>query len=109
MPRELAANSPREKKERAKGSTMAAPGMKNALLKSGGAFLGQSQAPVMDLYRAICREIPRIMTIYDVDMDTAVVSPAPLPQSIVVSGGAPSKATRCIWICASHCIIMCDM
>ena len=48
--------------------------MKNALLKSGVAFLGQSKAPVMDMYRAICREIPRIMTIYDVDMDTAVVS-----------------------------------
>ena len=47
---------------------------KGALLKSGAAFKGQSVSPVMDLYRRICKEIPRVMTIYDIDMDTAVVS-----------------------------------
>ena len=46
------------------------------MLKSGGAFLGQSESPVMDLYRRICKEVPRILTIYDIDMDTAEVSAA---------------------------------
>mmetsp|Transcript_10612 Transcript_10612/g.15903 ORF Transcript_10612/g.15903 Transcript_10612/m.15903 type:complete len:126 (+) Transcript_10612:60-437(+) len=44
----------------------------NLLLKSGGAFAGQSKAPIMDLYRSICREIPRVLTIYDVDIDPAL-------------------------------------
>jgi hypothetical protein len=47
------------------------------MLKSGGAFLGQSESPVMDLYRRICKEVPRILTIYDIDMDTAEVSVPP--------------------------------
>jgi hypothetical protein len=47
------------------------------MLKSGGAFLGQSESPVMDLYRRICKEVPRILTIYDIDMDTAEVNVTP--------------------------------
>lgn len=47
---------------------------KGALLKSGGAYAGQSANPVMDLYRRACKEVPRVMTIYDIDMDSAVVS-----------------------------------
>ncbi|KAG5178919.1 NADH dehydrogenase, partial [Tribonema minus] len=49
-----------------------AQGLRNAIFKSGGGFLGGSTAPIMDLYRSICREIPRVLTIYDVDMDPAV-------------------------------------
>lgn len=53
---------------------MVVEGVRNALLKSGGAFSGASTSPIMDLYRNVCREIPRILTIYDVDIDPAAVS-----------------------------------
>jgi len=59
---------------------------KGALLKSGGAYAGQSANPVMDLYRRACKEIPRVMTIYDIDMDSAVVSERGHALDIATSG-----------------------
>ncbi len=52
-----------------------AEGLAGAMRKSGAAFKGGLRSPTMILYRNICKEIPRILTIYDIDMKVPEVSP----------------------------------
>ncbi len=52
-----------------------AEGLAGAMRKSGAAFKGGLRSPAMTLYRNICKEIPRILTIYDIDMKVPEVSP----------------------------------
>eukprot|EP01084_Bolivina_argentea_P051682 95079_1 len=45
-----------------------AEGLAGAMRKSGAAFKGGLRSPAMILYRNICKEIPHILTIYDMDL-----------------------------------------
>ncbi len=52
-----------------------AEGLAGAMRKSGAAFKGGLRSPAMILYRNICKEIPHILTIYDMDLKIPEVSP----------------------------------
>lgn len=51
-----------------------ASGLGNFMMKSVGPSRTGTASPAKQLYRAIAKEVPRILTIYDVDMDFAQVS-----------------------------------
>ncbi|CAM9382850.1 unnamed protein product [Ectocarpus sp. 4 AP-2014] len=48
-----------------------ASGLGNYMMKSVGPSRTGTASPATQLYRAIAKEVPRILTIYDVDMDFA--------------------------------------
>lgn len=50
-----------------------ASGLGNYMMKSVGPSRTGTASPATQLYRAIAKEVPRILTIYDVDMDFAQV------------------------------------
>lgn len=51
-----------------------ASGLGNYMMKSVGPSRTGTASPATQLYRAISKEIPRILTLYDIDMDFAQVS-----------------------------------
>lgn len=50
-----------------------ASGLGNYMMKSVGPSRTGGASPAAQLYRAIAKEVPRVLTIYDIDMDFAQV------------------------------------
>lgn len=50
-----------------------ASGLGNYMMKSVGPSRTGAASPAAQLYRAIAKEVPRVLTIYDIDMDFAQV------------------------------------
>ena len=50
-----------------------ASGLGNYMMKSVSPSRTGTASPATQLYRAISKEVPRILTIYDIDMDFAQV------------------------------------
>eukprot|EP00904_Undaria_pinnatifida_P007171 jgi/Undpi1/3584/HiC_scaffold_16.g06956.m1 len=48
-----------------------ASGLGNYMMKSVGPSRTGAASPAAQLYRAIAKEVPRVLTIYDIDMDFA--------------------------------------
>lgn len=81
-------------------ATMAS-GLGNYMMKSVGPSRTGAASPAAQLYRAIAKEVPRVLTIYDIDMDFAQVS-APLFES----GRGTDFVRLCWWSC--FLVVMCS-